>query len=178
VPTTYTLIASSVLGSNQSTVSFSSIPATYTDLIVTGSIRSSNAGIGNQLSIWFNTDTDTATTYSYTYLRGTGTAASSSRSSNTGDTRIFDINGNGSTASVFSNTEIYIPNYRASINKPFSAFSTMENNASASFMGVNAFLWRNTAAITAITLASQQYASLGTTLLAGSSFYLYGIKNS
>ncbi len=174
---TYQLISSTTLGSNQSTVVFSSIPQTYTDLVIRASIRGSGGGTNDQLSIWFNGETS-GTNYSYTNLQGNVSSVLSGSASNTSDTRIFWINATAATASTFANVEIYIPSYRASISKPLNAMSMAEDNSTTTRLGTNSLLWRNTAAINSITLACQQYVGNGTTILAGSSFYLYGINNS
>jgi hypothetical protein len=77
------------------------------------------------------------------------------------------------TASTFSNVEIYIPNYNSSVNKVASAIVAHENNNSAAYTSANAFLRSVTDAITSVDLvsASGNYVS-------GTSFFLYGIKNS
>jgi hypothetical protein len=167
---TYTLISSNVLGSSAASVTFSSIPATYTDLVLRISDRLDNAGTSTNSNVQFNGDT--ATNYSRIVLAGSGSAASSSLNATQAFSRYLS-NGGGTTASTFDSTEIYIPSYQVSQNKPLSIFTVTETNATAVDMQITASLWRNTAAITSITLtpSSGNYVS-------GSSFYLYGIKNS
>jgi hypothetical protein len=168
---TYTLIESQVLGSSAASVTFSAIPATYTDLVLRYSAR--NDGTTTILGVQFNGDT--ATNYSTTILRGSGSAASS-LSYNTTRTQLFEQDGiepSTMTANTFNSGEIYIPSYLASQNKPMSTFTVTEDNSSTAYMSAIANLWRNTAAITSINL----YSNSGN-LVSGSSFYLYGIKNS
>ena len=168
---TYTLISSNVLSSSAASVTFSSIPATYTDLVLRWSAR--NTGAGENAQIRFNADS--ASNYSRTNLYGDGSAANSIRG--TSETYFyfgFSIDASTRTASTFASAELYIPNYTAAINKPISGFSTIETNATAcDTPAVIAALWRNTAAITSIEVGpvTNSFAS-------GSSFYLYGIKNS
>ena len=175
MPATYTLIQSTVLASTQTIISFTSIPSTYTDLVLRISARTNASGaVNDSIEITFNSDT--STNYSTTVLIGNGSAVSSDKYSNNVPGRAwYSATGNSATASTFSNAEIYIPNYLASQNKPYSAFSVNETNATAVLMGATAGLWRNTSAITSITLDPLDGAA---TFQIGSSFYLYGISNA
>ena len=170
MPTTYSLIASNTLGSAAASVTFSSIPGTYTDLVLRVSARDSADTPVSSISMTFNSDT--GTNYSQTILGGTGSATTSIIVSNkTSDNRIV-LEPSTYTSDVFGNFEIYIPNYTVSANKPYSYFGVTENNATAAEIRANAALWRNTAAISTITLAAPN------NFVSGSSFFLYGIKNS
>ena len=168
---TYVLISSNTLTSTTATVTFSSIPATYTDLV----LRISARGPESFIYLKFNGD-GTTTKYSSTYLRGNGSAASSSRSSNADVFPIYSgDNLDSYTANTFSNTEIYIPSYTASQNKPMSGFGVAETNASAAnYVGLNAGLYSSTTAISSIEINMGGVSAF----VSGSSFYLYGIKNS
>ena len=75
---TYTPIASQTLGSAAASVTFSSIPQGYTDLVIVGNCGISNTG--TTLSLRFNGDT--GTNYSETTISGNGSTAVSSRASN------------------------------------------------------------------------------------------------
>ena len=173
---TYTLIQSQTLASSAASVTFSSIPATYTDLVLRISARGDNSGIiSDPFQINFNTTG--GTTDSYTRLRGSGSAASSSRISNGTGFYPFSYGGDGSgaTASTFSSLEIYIPNYaNTTYAKPMSAFTATENNATAADIAAYAMLLNATGAINSVTIYEQGSASF----VSGSSFYLYGISSS
>ena len=78
---TYEPIATTSTTSNATTVTFSSIPGTYTDLVLVGGYATSDA-TNNVPYIEFNSDVYTNNKYSSTRLRGNGTAASSARRSN------------------------------------------------------------------------------------------------
>jgi hypothetical protein len=172
MPATYTLIASNTLSSSAASVTFSAIPATYTDLVLRMSLRSTEASNTTPIEITFNSDT--ATNYSVTRINGDGSAASSSRRTSYNFIDGFQVPAANGTSNTFSSTELYIPNYTASQNKPMSLMQVDERNTTAAEMNAIAGLWRNTAAITSITLdffGATTYAS-------GSSFFLYGIKNS
>ena len=173
--TTYVLISSNTLSSSAASVTFSSIPATYTDLVLKVSARGTYGNTYDNPTLIFNNDTSAL--YSGTGLRGTGSAAASLGSS--GDTWnwvYIYINGSTTTANSFGNLEIYIPNYNSTTSKPTSSFAATETNATGTFMGTTANLYRGTSAITSITLNDANGTS--SQFVSGSSFYLYGIKNS
>jgi hypothetical protein len=166
---TYTLISSNVLASSAASVTFSAIPATYTDLVLRASMRSSTGTITTQPNITFNGVGGTS--YSRTFLQGVGTTPSSGRNSSTNAQIPYIMNGNTSTASTFSNAEIYIPNYTVAINKQISIFGVVENNsATANSIDTEAGLFTDTTAITSITLTAS--------FVSGCTFYLYGISNA
>jgi hypothetical protein len=170
MPVTYQLISSNVLSSSAASVTFSSIPATYTDLVLRCSVRNSAASTQADLWVTFNS----STSYSYRNLRGNGASASSIGGTDTVLPAGQSIVGSTATASTFSSIELYIPSYTANQNKPVSIISATENNATTAWSVVTAGLNSMTAAITSVVF-SQTGA---TTFDSGSSFYLYGIKNS
>jgi hypothetical protein len=174
MPSSRNLISSQTLGSAQASVTFSSIPTGYTDLVLRMSIRNSTAGAYGATGR-FKLNGDTATNYSVTTLEGNGSSASSNRISSQayGQLTYNGYDAGGNTASTFSSIEFYIPSYLASQNKPISTFTATENNTTTGILEIDANLWRNTAAITSIEV----YSDTGN-FVADSSFYLYGIKNS
>jgi hypothetical protein len=174
MPATYKLIASNTLSTSASSVTFSAIPGTYTDLVLKYSARTDNT---TPRDVRVRLSGITTSQYSSTDLRATNATASSVRSSN----QVFmefnnAIGGSDSTANTFSNNELYFPNYISSTNKPVSNFGVVESNHATddyNYLHATAGLWRNTGAITSIELylGSNNFVS-------GSSFFLYGIKNS
>jgi hypothetical protein len=174
MPNTYILIASNTLASAVTSVTFSSIPATYTDLVVKTSHRTAQFGaVGATSRLSFN---GVATvSYSNIGLRQDGATVITTRNF---DNNYFFIdtagNGDSATANNFGNTEIYIPSYLASRNKQLYSQFIGESNQNNLTNGQAAFLFRNTSAITSLTLESNS----GSNYLVGSSFYLYGIKNT
>ena len=169
--TTYTLINSNVLSSSAASITFSSIPATYTDLVLRCSLRNTAGTTIVNTRITFNSIGGTA--YSYTFIRGSGTAASSGNNSSGANTLLSYHNGSTTTADTFSSLEVYVPSYTASQNKPFSSFLSQENNLTAAFTAATAGLLSDTAVINSITLTPD-----ANDWLSGSSFYLYGISNA
>ena len=174
MPNTYTLISSNVLTSTTASVTFSSIPATFTDLVLRISGRTTVTGQAtDNLELRFNGSSSSI--YSITRLRGDGSTASSSR--NSGVTVINGLtafDAADATTATFSSLEIYVPSYLASQNKPVSLFSAQENNNTTANVVFTAGLWRDTSAITSIYIGSNS----GGSFVSDSSFYLYGIKNS
>ena len=170
---TYTLISSNVLTSSAASVTFSSIPATYTDLVIKFSARVDGATTGRELRLRFNSDTTTL--YSNTVVRGDGSTASSYRDSSATYTAAGRASGSSSTSNTFSNVEIYIPNYTVSQNRPSSLFSALENNTATISNGLvaSANLYRSTT-----TVSSIEISPTSDNFVSGSSFYLYGVKNS
>jgi hypothetical protein len=174
---TYFAIAKTVLTGTSSLITFSSIPSTYTDLILVASMRyNDGGGDRSAFTLLLNSQTTSSTDSSMTRLYGYSSAAASGRSSSTYFSNQYDVVGSGATANTFSSVEIYIPNYAGSANKVLSVSGVSENNSSTDALtGAVADLWQNTSAITTIKL---QPSSGITNFASGSSFYLYGIKNS
>jgi len=169
--TTFTKIESITVGSGGiTTIEFSSIPSTYTDLCVKASLRTSRATITDNLTVRFNLST---TGYSVVRLRGDGVSASSTTASaQTGISLVASINGSTGTANTFSNQEIYIPNYASANNKSVSIDSVGENNSTTAYQFLLDGLWEDSTAINNIRLSSVN------NFVQYSTATLYGIKNS
>ncbi len=169
---TYELISKVTVGSGgAANITFSSIPQTFTDLLLKCSIRGTASSLARDLLIQINGN---SSSYSDKYLMGAGSTVSSENNAG-GTTRLFGggQNGNTTTANTFGNGEIYIPNYTSSNYKSASADSVSETNATTIYSTLVASLWSNTAAITSLvlTLHTGNIAEYSTARL-------YGIKNS
>lgn len=168
---TFTKIATVTVGSGgASSIDFSSISSSYSDLCILTSAR--NTSTSTTMYIQFNGDT--GNNYAVKLLYGDGSAAgstlSSSRANIKNDGGAVD---SGYTASTFANSSIYIPNYTSSNYKSVSIDGVPENNATATYMNLVAGIWNSTSAITSIslTLYAGNFAQYSTATL-------YGIKNS
>ena len=171
---TYELIASNTLGSSAASVTFSSIPATYTDLVVKMSLRGDRSG-GNFYSMKLIINGTTSSVYSRTYLSGDGSSASSGRSSATTQSLEYSSTTiSGATANSFSNSEFYFPNYTSSSNKPNSFIGAGETNDTNAQLTAQANLVQIASAITSLQFSFPDASNF----VSGSSFFLYGIKNS
>jgi len=165
---TYTLIASSTVGAGgAASIDFTSIPSTYTDLLVKLSGRSNTAAVDENLYIKLN---NSSTSFTFRYLQGNGSSAYSSTASLN---YIGTIPAANATASTFGNAEAYLPNYAGSTNKSISNDTVAENNATSAAATLTATLWSNTTAINQVTLlpASGSFVQYSTA-------YLYGVKNA
>ena len=171
--TTYTLISSVTVGSGgAASIEFTSIPATYTDLVIKLSARDSSAAIGNAYNLQFNSDTS-GNNYAYVLLYGISNLATGSEKTTTNGYLNY-INSANATASTFGSAEIYIPNYRSSNLKSMSHEGIAENNGTDGRQGLNGYLWNSTSAITSIQIDA--YGA--PTWVQYSTFYLYGISNA
>ena len=159
---TYTPIATQTLGSATASVTFSSIPSTYTDLVLIISAQGAS-GASSAINAYFNSDT--ASNYSYLQLTGNGTAAASAI--NTSSTRM--RLGWSAITSDFAPTVFSIQNYS---NTTTYKTSIGRINDATSITGAVVNLWRSTAAVTGITMNLNSGANFNT----GSTFTLYGIK--
>ena len=173
--TAITLISSVTVGSGgAANIEFTSIPATYTDLLIKLSARQSTDVNTSQFSIRFNGDSSSI--YTRKLLFGYGSGVDSQSQANTSSIFIGFDQASSFTANTFGSYEIYIPNYTSSNNKSLSADSVTENNT-ADVYGISlvAGLWADTAAITSILL---QDLAGGSNLVQYSTAYLYGISNA
>lgn len=163
---TYHLISSVTVGAGgASSIDFTSIPGTYTDLLLKISLRGNRADLFDQQYLTINSNTGAT----MRYLLGDGATPSSG----TGGNQIGLGDGTTATASTFGNTEVYIPNYAGSNNKSFGTDSVTENNGTNAYASMMASIWSNTAAITSLSITTNSG-----TILQYSTAYLYGIKNS
>ena len=165
--TTFDPIATTTLGSAASSITFSSIASSWTDLRVVWTGSFANAG-GSRLSLRFNSDS--GTNYSYTRLSGNGSAAASARNTNQTDIimGVSDIPQN-----LIHLNEIDVLSYAGSTFKTCLIGQSFDNNGSG-WVFRQVGLWRSTSAITSITLLDYQ----GTNINAGTTATLYGIKNA
>lgn len=154
---TYDLISEQVLSSAAASVTFSSIPGTYKDLVL--EIVGNTTGSSN---LMYRVNGDSATNYSETRLSGNGTAATSSRGSNTSDAMF----GNGFIAATPAICVVNFMNYASTTTYKTSI---SRNSQSANQVSLHVNTWRSTAAITSIVL----YCTY--TWSAGCTFRLYGI---
>lgn len=162
---TYSKIASYTSGSAFSNYTFTSIPSTYTDLILVGNFGTTSGSANIALQVG-NGSIDTGSNYSFTYLRGDGSTAGSGRASNQAQIYIDYSAYAGNTI-----TATYIWHIQDYSNT--STYKTVLGRANTASVGTNACvgLWRSTSAINQIKIDPQS-----TTFLANSTFTLYGIE--
>jgi len=159
---TYEPIQTYTLGSTSSTITFSSIPATYTDLRVTLTGTSTSAGAG--IDLYFNGSTGNC---SQTFLLGNGTSATTGRRTSAG---IIALNDTGMSTTIPSFYSIDIFSYAGSAFKTCLITANEDRNGSGT-VERRVGLWSNTAAITQVNLGASSFAT-------GTTATLYGIKNA
>jgi hypothetical protein len=168
MPTFTQIGTAQVAGSGgAASLDFTSIPSTYTDLVLKISGRTNKSSVFDDVAISFNGST---ASFSGRELYGDGSSAASITTSRAASI----ATGATATASTFGNSEIYIPNYAGSTNKSFSVDGVQETNATTAYAIMIAGLWSNTAAINQITLTPL----VGSLFVQHSSAYLYGVSNA
>lgn len=156
--TTYDCIATTTLSSNQSSVTFSSISGTYTDLVLISNSKAVSTNDNYRITI----NDDNGSTYSYTFVSGNGSTTSSNRSANANPMYLGNL-----PATDWSVNIAHIMNY--SNTTTFKTVISRSGGAATADAFVN--MWRSTNAITKIKV------DIGTgNFASGSTFTLYGIK--
>ena len=165
---TYEAIFTDTLASAQASVTFSSIPSTYTDLVLI--FNGGKAIAGSSVDFRFNSDS--GSNYSFTELYGSGSTAGSQRvsSDSYGSLAFNAVPDSGLTSTIIMNVMNYsnTTTYKTAISRNGSIGTTYPGTETI----VN--LWRSTAAINSITLTN----SNSDNFVAGSTFSLYGIKSA
>lgn len=159
MPATYEPIATQTLGSAAATVTFSSIPSTYTDLVIVANYANS----GGQSDTYLRFNSDSGNNYSKTQMFGTGSAAGSNNQAN-----FSSFTGFGYIGTTIGNSVCSIMNYS---NSTTNKTVISRSNDTAGLVMANVGLWRNTSAITSIIIG---FAN--NNFIAGSTFTIYGIK--
>jgi hypothetical protein len=158
------LIQSQTLGSATGSIVFSSIPASFTDLIIKVSARSSTAGSSVEPCLLaFNGDSAGYTTRT---LNGTGSGINTSAPARLA----FFAPRAGTTSNSFSNGKITIPNYLLSINKNYISETVSANNGGECWMSLITAVWANTDAINSVT-----FTPTANNFEAGTMISLYGV---
>jgi hypothetical protein len=162
---TYTPIATQTLASAATSVTFSSIPQGYTDLVII-----SNLGIDSSRYPYIRFNSDSGSNYSTTDIYGTGSSAASARESNA--TQIWISLDIPASTTIASNFIVNVQNYSNS-----TTYKTVLSRFNSAANGTTAIvgLWRNTAAITSITVGGRGAGS-NWDFPIGSTFSLYGIQ--
>lgn len=171
---TYELIEAKTLGSAVSSVTFTSIPNTYTDILFRISAREASSNPWSDLRIGFNGSTSD---FTWRGLYALNTTTGSNSGTGTGGRTVGNIAADSNTSNTFSNLDIYIPNYAStSYAKSISTDSAVENNGTNNILQLAATLWNPStqAAIYEATFTNSNSANF----MVDSTFYLYGISNS
>jgi hypothetical protein len=165
---TYTPIASVTLSSAQSSVTFSGIPQTYTDLVLVANGRTSADGIYVNLRL----NNDTSNTLSATRLLGNGSSASSSRAT---AQSLLTLTPNTAWDTTNPGTIIVqIQNYsNTTTNKTMLVRGNIERPGVGGEVSAIVGMWASTAAVNRV-----DFSTGSSTFLAGTTFNLYGVANA
>lgn len=166
---TYDSIATTTLGSANSTISFSSISGSYTDLklIVTGTI-SSGAGVYGLI----RANSNSTANYSQEIIRGIGTGATAVSYTTASAFGGIVCNSEGYSTTIPFFIEVDVLNYAGSTNKVFVVKTSNDLNGSGSTEAIIG-AWHSTAAITGLA-----FISSSSTFAAGTTAALYGITKA
>ena len=168
MPATYDRIATTTLGSANSTITFSSIPATYTDLRWVLTLPNTALSSGNDIYVRYNSDSSSL--YSATSLDGDGANATSVNNPNN-DKGIanYQISYPSTTNPFLLTSDIF--SYTGSTFKTSLQTASGDRNGAGGGVSRNVILYRSTSAITSITIFfNTANFAVGTTAT------LYGIK--
>lgn len=162
---TYEPIATTTLSAKANSLTFSSIPSTYTDLVIVAQWSYIDGGAG-QDQLFYRFNGDSGTNYSATGLFGTGSTAGSARFSNFTSFAVHNGTGASSVDGIF----IHKSHIQSYANTNVYKTAITETAASQFRVYRNAQLWRSTSAISSITFF------LTYNIAAGSTFSLFGLK--
>jgi hypothetical protein len=164
----YDALASVSLSTATASITFSGIPTGYKHLQIRGL---SNNTVSSSAFIYAAFNTDTSTNYNWHQLSGDGSAASASNSASFPGAVINNMGLGTNNTAIFGAAIIDILDYTSTTkNKTVRSLSGFDGNGSG-VVCINSNLWRNTTAITSITMT---YA--GGNFAQHSQFALYGVK--
>jgi len=172
---TYKAIAINTVGSGgTSSIEFTNIPQTYTDLKVVWSCRVTDNESLHYGPIFVTVNNNTGSIYNNRRLNAYGTTVQSF--SDTGQTNLYlAVAGSSSTTNTFSSGEFYFTNYTSSNNKSFSFDQAIEtNNSSNNLLTIYAGSINTNSAITSMKFIP----NTSQTIVQHSTIGLYGIKNT
>jgi hypothetical protein len=158
-------------GGGSATVTFSSIPSTYTHLQIRGIGRTNRASTRDQIAVRFNSDS--GANYSTHELNGDGsTATALATTSYTSIEYGFGVGAASATSGIFGGGVIDVLDYaNTNKNTTMRSLGGVDTNGAGKVM-LGSGAWYNTAAVTSVTILS----STGSSFVQYSSFALYGIK--
>ena len=157
---TYEPIATTTLGSDQSSITFSTISGSYTDIVLIVATPSTQVLQNLQAEL----NSDTGTNYSVTTLYGNGSSAISDRESSTATPSTLTLGAN-------SNGIMHFQNYS---NTTTYKTALIRVNTPGSYSMARVLLWRSTSAITSIKIKR----AASDDIKSGSTFTLYGITKA
>lgn len=167
------LIAETILSASTTSVTFTGIPQIFRHLVLMSQARTDNAAENDAILMRFNSDT--GNNYDIQRLTGSSTTVSALATRATSSV-LFNAEGANSRANNFAATEVKLFGYsRTDSEKQVHTYTVHFGDASADTdlqVTIRSGRWRNTTAISSITLLPQT----GTNLVSGCRFQLYGVN--
>jgi hypothetical protein len=164
---TYEPIATNTLGSAAASITFSSIPATYTDLRIVLVSSATYADVRTTLGYRFNGDS--STNYSFTRVRTDGSTRESQTAANVSYQSLGYAPANSTSNKGLHTIDVF--SYAGSTYKTSLATASADQNSQGNFQReIN--LWRSTSGITSVVL----FDINGSNFVTGTIATLYGIK--
>ena len=176
VTTAYESIATATGTGSSATVSFTSIPSTFTHLQIRAIARDTSA-VNDSYGARLKINSDTGSNYASHYLLGAGSSvASGSQGSSITPPNCMQTAGGGMSASIYAAIIIDLLDYKNTNKyKTIRIFTGVEtNSATGDNLGLQSALWMNTNAITQIDITSDSGGNWTT----DTQFALYGIKGA
>lgn len=172
---TYELISSTTLATATTTVTLSSIPATYDDLILRVSARNNGSGSSND-NVYCKVNNDGGSNYTVSHIYGYTGSSGVNLAGGSGTTTSITIyeTDTSTLANTFAQAEIYFWGYTTANSKQFNNFAVAPSNRTGT--GIISWYqgrWQSGAVISSLVLNPNAGQ-----FIAGSSFILYGIKNT
>lgn len=174
--TAFESIASATGTGSSGTITFSSIPSTYTSLQIRAIVKETATASAYESDILIRFNGDTGSNYAYHYLRGNGTSVTAAGFATQTSGAVIDIltSSNATIANMQGVGIIDIHNYASTTqNKTMRAFAGADLNGSGG-IALSSSLWTSTSAITSISLINANGSNFTTT----TTFALYGIKGA
>lgn len=163
---TYKVLAANILTTTASTITFTGIDQTFSDLCLIFNAQTDNASTSDSALISFNSNTSS-------YYR-IGIQSEASLTWPTGVSRVWLLGSGNTNASQFGGGELWISRYSSSTLNKRAGLQTAANGVVSPSLRNFAGAWNNSNAITDITLTPLS----GTVFNTGSSFYLYALADS
>lgn len=175
MPQTMSLISSQTLGSDNSSVTFSSIPQTYKDLYMITNVRTTSTSADTLLTVTLNGDSSTSNYNQQALFHNSNGTISADPNYGIASLRTRN-NADGALANSFGCVEYYFAQYTSTGYKPASMMHGSVNNSGSINNNRRSWIagqYRGSSGINSIVFAD---FTGGGTIKAGSSFHLYGIS--
>lgn len=165
---TYEPIATHTATGSLSDVAFSSIPSTYTDLLMVVTGRGLVSANSVLIQAYLNNDTNT--NYSHNYFRGDGSSVETGRGNNNAGAFLGYLPA-ASVANSIGTVIFNVMNYSNNTTNK-TILSRTNGTTTSTYAGAYVSLWRSTSVVSIVNVATYGVGNFES----GTTFTLYGIK--